>query len=125
VSATSQPPEATVTPAPALANEVEPNNDPSSPTVIELPVLMQGKLLDKSDRDYFKFAVPIPQRDIVNIKIQNRSPTLGVDLQVLDQFTSSIALKDGYSSARSGLGTDLETSFATGPNSTYYISINP
>lgn len=104
----------------AVDAEVEPNNDILNPNNIALETWIKAAKADKKDRDYFRFTTPPVYRDIIQVSIENSSTTLKPGLRVFNSEKSDIS---DWQRKTTG-GADLNYSFASKPDSVYYILVS-
>ncbi len=102
-----------------ISAEVEPNNEILNPNIISLATWIDAEKADKEDTDYFRFTSPPVYRDIIQVSIENISTTLKPALRIFNSEKSDIS---GWQVKKTG-GANLQYSFSTGPNQTYYAQV--
>jgi len=96
----------------------EPNDDIRHSASISLGRTIEANIMDSGDTDFYQFKTS--RGGNVLVSVANRSLTLLPGVSVYDADRENI----GQTSA-STAGADLKYSFASQPNSTYYVQIWP
>jgi hypothetical protein len=101
--------------------EQEPNNTIPQANVAEMGTIIAGEINPGDDVDFFKFQYrdAKKRRDIVAVRLDNRSTTLRPSL-VLHNQDKSLA-RDW--TAANAPGADLEFSFVVEPEKTYFVGV--
>ena len=102
------------------AYEQEPNDDPAHANILPLEKTVTGNIPDQSDRDFFKITTPAKYRDILQIRIENRSTTLRPGVSIFDANKSALS-----SAHKETPGADLEYAFVVPPDTTFFVQVYP
>ena len=98
--------------------ELEPNNQAAEANILPLEKKIEANIVDPEDSDYFRITSPGKYRDILQVRLENLSPTLRPALALYDKNKSELpgALNDTPNA-------NLEHEFVTGPAETFYFRI--
>ncbi|MDH3444510.1 MAG: hypothetical protein OEN50_11335 [Deltaproteobacteria bacterium] len=100
--------------------ESEPNNNALEANEVSLSGEMSGEVSDSKDSDFFKLITTKQLRDVVSVKLQNRSVSLRPYLLLYNAKKSAIgSVYDGTP------GADVEISFTAEPATEYFVEVNP
>lgn len=101
--------------------EQEPNNTIPQANVAEMGMTITGEINPADDVDFFKFQYgdAKKRRDIVIVRLENRSTTLQPSLVLYNEDKS---LARNWTAANAA-GADLEFSFAAEPGKTYFVGV--
>ena len=101
-----------------VTQEVEPNNSPVQPNVIALGLRVAAAVENQGDKDCFRFQAPPRPRDIVEIRVENRSKTLVAALQLFDADRRYMT-----AAKAAGKGADLIYRFSPAPDAVYFVEV--
>src|SRR5579871_1140640 len=99
-------------------SELTHNNTIFTAANIPLQKTINSTLLD-NDTDFFKFTAPSGPRDLLRVRLQNPSSSLGFSLAVKDVSKAPIGQASGAAAA------DITYEFADVPGATYYLQVSP
>jgi len=104
-----------------VTREIEPNGSPALANVIMPGKAVDGEIApDVNDLDNFRVTTPSAPRDLLQIVVEPRAPTLSPALRI---FNSDRRLTDMHARARQS-GEGLTFVFGPPPNTTYYLEIS-
>jgi hypothetical protein len=102
-----------------VTHEVEPNSNALLANLIPLGAPVEGAISGADDEDYFRFTAPPAPRDVLEIRIENRSRTLAPGLAVLDADKRFI----GWGKDTREPGASVVQYLSPDPNATLYLQI--
>ncbi len=102
------------------AYEQEPNDDPAHANILPLEKTIIGNIPDQSDTDFFQIKTPAKYRDILQIRIDNRSTTLRPGVSIFDANKSALS-----SAHKETPGANLEHTFVVPPDTTFFVQVYP
>jgi hypothetical protein len=91
--------------------ESEPNNNPKQATTITLPAIVNGRILEAADTDYFSFRGKKGERIVLDVAARSLNSPLDANLELLDATGKIVATNDDRADS-SGLNLGLETHHA-------------
>ena len=96
------------------------NNTILTATPIPLSTTVEARIAGSKDRDYYRFTAPARQRDILKVRLENRSTTLapGITLFNADKAQMDYTQNDTA-------GADLKYQFSAAAGATYYVQVWP
>jgi len=102
-----------------VTREVEPNNNWMLANLISLAAPVEAAIGAGDDEDYFRFTAPPSPRDVLEIRIENRSRTLAPGLAVFDADKRFI----GWGKDTREAGASTVQYLSPDPNSVIYLQI--
>jgi len=102
-----------------VTHEVEPNNSATVANLIPLSAPVEGSIAGADDEDYFRFTAPPAPRDVLEIRIENRSKALALGLAVLDGDKRFV----GWGKDTRDPGASVVQYLSPEPNSTMYLQV--
>jgi hypothetical protein len=94
------------------------NNTILNAAEIPMQTAIAATLLD-NDTDFYKFTAPSGPRDHLRVRLQNRSPSLGLELGVKDADKAPIGETSG------AIAADITYEFAANSGATHYLQVSP
>jgi len=103
--------------------EKEPNNSPSAPQTVELPVIVNGRIDRPGDSDVFRFAGHAGDSVVAEVLGRRLGSPLDSQLKLTDSAGKSLAFNDDFEDKGSGLNTHHADSYlrATLPANGWYF----
>jgi hypothetical protein len=106
--------------APATPSDVAPGASIESAAALTIGTTVSGEIKTKEHSSFYKVDYAAAQRDLVVIKLLNRSTTLRPSLKLYNAAKSEIDSK-----IDSTLGANLQTSLVMQPGDTVYVRLLP
>ena len=100
------------------ALEIEPNDDLFTANRIPLDTGISAAIASGEDTDCFQFTSPPTFRDLVRIRIENRSTTLQPGIHLYDAQKTAVDQQENGTS-----GANLEHTMSVQPDTTYYLQV--
>jgi hypothetical protein len=102
-----------------VTREIEPNDSLANANLISLGKAVEGEIGSAVDVDWYRVSSPAPPRDLISIKIANRSKTLTPGLSFFDENMAS----KGPSVKVQEAGGSISGTLAPSSNATLYLKV--
>ena len=106
-------------PAPAASASVTPGGTIEQAATASIGTAINGEILKTDQNDFYRFDVPLKQRDVAVVRLENKSSTLKPELKLFNADRSQRAdIYDGTA------GASVETKLALEPGQPIYVAVN-
>jgi hypothetical protein len=109
---------AATAPAPATGAPVTPGGSIEQAATASVGVAINGEILKTDQNDFYRFDVPLKQRDLAVIRLENKSSTLKPEFKLFNADRSQ--LSDNYDGTP---GASVETKVTLEPGQTFYVAV--
>ena len=110
---------ATTAPAPAASAAVVPGGAIEQAATANIGTAIDGEILKTDQNDFYRFDVPLKQRDLAIVRLENKSSTLKPEFKLFNADRSQLAdIYDGTA------GASVETKLTLEPGQPFYVAVN-
>jgi hypothetical protein len=109
---------ATTAPAPTTSAPVVAGGSIEQAATAGIGVAISGEILKTDQNDFYRFDVPLKQRDLAVIRLENKSSTLKPEFKLFNADRSQ--LSDNYDGTA---GASVETKVTLEPGQTFYVAV--
>lgn len=117
-TAAATPAPAATAPAPATSVPVTPGGSIEQAATASVGTAIDGEILKTDQNDFYRFDVPLKQRDVAVVRLENKSSTLKPDFKIFNADRSQ--LSESYDGTA---GASTETRLTLEPGQTFYVSV--
>ena len=109
---------AAVAPAANASVPATPGGSVEQATAATIGTAINGEILKTDQNDFYRFDVPLKQRDVAVVRLENKSSTLKPDFKIFNADRSQ--LSESYDGTA---GASTETKLTLEPGQTFYIEV--
>jgi hypothetical protein len=109
---------ATTVPAAAASAPTTPGGSIEQAATAAVGTTINGEILKTDQSDFYRFDVPLKQRDLAIVRLENKSSTLKPDFKLFNADRSQ--LSESYDGTA---GASTETKLALEPGETFYVGV--
>jgi outer membrane protein OmpA-like peptidoglycan-associated protein len=106
--------------APAAAVSVTPGSEITSAASAKVGMTVAGEIVDKGPSNFYRFDNNASLRDIVKVRLENKSTTLKPDFKIYNADRSQLLEKDDGTP-----GASVEQDISMDPGQTIYVEVLP
>jgi hypothetical protein len=109
---------AAVIPAANTSVPITPGGSVEQATTATIGTAIDGEILKTDQNDFYRFDVPLKQRDVALVRLENRSSTLKPDFKIFNADRSQ--LSESYDGTA---GASTENRLTLEPGQTFYVEV--